>query len=75
MRPADILIYLHEGIDAGSRPHLDNALRRIPGVVAPWFPPNRRSLLFVYYNPGELNALRLIQRVRKLGYQASLVGF
>ena len=75
MKPVDVLIHIRPHLDAGSHHLLDEAIRKIPGVIAPWFTPHKSSVSFViiYYNPKKVSATKLLVRVRRLGFNASLI--
>lgn len=73
MRPVDIMIHVRRRLNDSDRLILDNSLRKLTGVVAPWFAPRLHKVIVVYYNPGMTNANTLLSAVRRLGYEASLV--
>jgi len=75
MKPVDVLIHIRQRLDDGSRLVIDTSLRKVPGVVAPWFVPQHKSLSFVvvYYNPSIISATDLLACVRRLGFNASLI--
>lgn len=75
MKPVDVLIHIRQRLDAGSRHVVDTSLRKVPGVVAPWFTPHKESLslIIVYYNPGIISATGVLASLRKLGFEASLI--
>ena len=75
MKPVDVLIHIRQHLDVGSHLLLDNALRKIPGVIAPWFTPHKQSLslVFIYYNPKLISATKVLERIRLLGFKASLI--
>ena len=75
MEPVDVLIHIRQHLDDGSRLVIDTSLRKVPGVVAPWFVPQDKSLSFiiVYYNPSIISATSLLGCVRHLGFNASLI--
>jgi hypothetical protein len=73
MKPVDVLIYFRQRLDAGSRHVVENTLRNLPGVVAPWFAPQKEYLVVVYYNPMVVDSKGVLSCVRRLGFEASLV--
>ncbi len=75
MKPVDVLIHIRQRLDAGSRYVVDDSLRKMPGVIAPWFTPHKESLslVIVYYNPKIVSATSVLARVRRLGFDASLI--
>jgi len=73
MKPVDVLLYFRHRPDAGSRHVIDSTLRKLPGVVAPWFAPHKEYLVVVYYNPSVVSSKGVLNCVRRLGFDASLV--
>ncbi|MFV1998071.1 MAG: hypothetical protein ACC641_08675 [Acidiferrobacterales bacterium] len=75
MKPVDVLIHIRQRLDAGSSHIVDDCLRKIPGVVAPWFTPRMESLslVVVYYNPNVITATAVLAGLRRLGFDASLI--
>lgn len=69
------MIHIHQPLDAGTRHVVDESLRKIPGVVAPWFTPRMESLslVIVYYNPKMVTATSLLSGLRRIGFDASLI--
>lgn len=75
MKPVDVLIHIRQRLDAGSRHLVDDSLRKVPGVIAPWFTPHKESLslVVVYYNPKLVSATSVLASIRRLGFDASLI--
>jgi len=75
MKPVDVLIHIRQRLDAGSRHVVDDTLRKVPGVIAPWITPRMESLslVVVYYNPKMISATSLLARIRRMGFDASLI--
>jgi hypothetical protein len=73
MKPVDVLIHFRQRPDAGSRHVIDSTLRNLPGVIAPWFAPHKEYLVVVYYNPSLVNSKGVLNCVRRMGFDASLV--
>lgn len=75
MKPVDVLIHIRQKLDDGSRHLIDGSLRKVPGVIAPWFAPHKKtvSLMVVYYDPEVITATSLLSCVRRLGFSASLI--
>lgn len=69
------MIHLRQRLDAGTRHVVDESLRKIPGVIAPWFTPRMESLslVVVYYNPKMVTATGVLAGLRRLGFDASLI--
>ena len=73
MKPVDIMIYLKRKLNDSDRLILDKTLRNIEGVVAPWFAPQLKQVMVIYYNPEITNTSIVLAAVRHLGYEAKLV--
>ena len=73
MKPVDIMIDLKRKLDDSDRLILDKTLRNIEGVIAPWFAPQLKQVMIIYYNPELTNASIVLTAVRHLGYKAKLV--
>ena len=73
MKPVDVLIHIRQHIDAGTKHVIENTLRSVPGVVAPWFAPHNDRLIMVYYNPSKVSSTGVLNSLRKLGFKASLI--
>jgi hypothetical protein len=73
MKPVDVLIHFRQHLDAGSKHVIETTLRSLPGVVAPWFAPQKEFLVVVYYNPSRISSIVVLNSVRRLGFKASLV--
>lgn len=73
MKPVDVLIHFRQHLDAGSKHVIETTLRNLPGVVAPWFAPQKEYLVVVYYNPSQVSSIVVLNSIRRLGFKASLV--
>lgn len=74
METASLFLYLKTPLDEAIWKLLEQRLRKIPGVVAPWFNPNRARFFLIYYNPERVQSRTLLKNVRKFGYEARIVG-
>jgi len=75
MHTASILFYIRDSLDDITIKMVDEKLRKVPGVIAPWFNPERDHLLFVYFNPEKTRASVLLNKVRKFGLDAKIIDF
>lgn len=73
MTTIDTMIYLKRDIDDSERQLLDQGLRKVPGIIAPWFTPNLNSTVLVYFNPELTDPLSVLGYVRQLGFDARIV--
>jgi hypothetical protein len=69
---AETFMHAKEGLDPGARKILDEKLRQLPGVIAPWFHPEKKHLMLIYYNPTKIEAITLVARLKALGYHARI---
>jgi len=69
----DTLIYLRRSISDSERLLLDQGLRRIRGIVAPWFTPAMPSAVLVYFNPELTDMFAILAAVKRLGYDGRIV--
>ncbi len=72
MYVAETFMHIKQGLDAGEKMILDDKLRQVPGVIAPWFHPERDRVMLIYYNPVKTSAVALLAQVKALGYQARM---
>jgi len=52
---------------------VDENLRLVPGIVAPWQSPVTRQIVLIYYNPARIQASEVIKSVRNFGYDACVI--
>jgi hypothetical protein len=69
----DILIYLKRGISDTERAMIDQGLRKIHGIVAPWFTPRSPSTMLVYFNPELTSSGIILAAIRRFGFDARIV--
>ncbi|MFQ5754543.1 MAG: hypothetical protein ACE5H7_00455 [Acidiferrobacterales bacterium] len=69
---AETFMHVKEGLDAGARKILDEKLRQLPGVIAPWLYPEKEHQMLIYYNPTKIEAVTLVARLEALGYHAKI---
>ena len=66
-------MHIKQGLDPGAKRILDDRLRQLPGVIAPWFHPEKDHVMLIYYNPTKTAATTLLAQVKTLGYIATLI--
>lgn len=71
---SDVMIHIKEPLNEEARNSLENAMRKIDGVVSPRFNAGKEHLLMVTYSTGKTSAAVLLERTRAAGYSARLVG-
>ena len=74
MNISDVIIHISESLSSEARLSLENAMRKIEGVVSPGFNAGKQHLLVVTYNTDKTNTAVLLERARAAGYTAQLVG-
>ena len=67
------MIYLGRKLNDSDRLILENTLRKVNGIIAPWFTPRLTQVMVVYYNPYLVTMSVVLASVRRLGFEASLV--
>ena len=74
MSKSDVMIHIKESLSTEARSSLEDAMRRIEGVLAPRFNAGKEHLLMVAFDPKVTSAAVLLQATRAAGYTAQLVG-
>ena len=74
METGSILFYTREKLDDITLKLMEQRLRKVPGVIAPWFHPERAHLLFIYFNPAKTRGPALVYKIRKFGLDAKIIG-
>jgi len=74
MNISDVMIHINESLSKEARSSLENAMRKVEGVVSPGFNAGKEHLLLIAYNPEKTNAAVLLEKARAEGYTAQLVG-
>jgi len=74
MSTSDVMIHINESLSVEARGALENAIRRVEGVVLPRFNAGKEHLLMVAFDPKKTSAADLLERTRAAGYTAQLVG-
>ena len=74
MNISDVIIHINESLSSEARLSLENAMRKVEGVVSPGFNAGKQHLLVVTYNTDKTNTAVLLEQARAAGYTAQLVG-
>ena len=74
MNISDVMIHINESLNKEARSSLENAMRKVEGVVSPGFNPDKEHLLVIAYNPDKTNSAVLLEKAREAGYTDQLVG-
>jgi hypothetical protein len=74
MNISDVVIHINESLTEEARASLENAVRKIEGVVSPGFNADKAHLLVVTYNTEKTTTAALLEAVRAAGYNAQVVG-
>ncbi|MGA8031435.1 MAG: hypothetical protein WCB48_03505 [Casimicrobiaceae bacterium] len=74
MNISDVMIHINEPLGEEARHSLENALRKVEGVVSPGFNPGKAHLLVVAYDTEKTSTAALLEKTRAAGYTAQLVG-
>ena len=74
MNISDVMIHINESLSKEARSSLENAMRKVEGVVSPCFNAGKEHLLLIAYNTEKTNTAVLLEKARAEGYTAQLVG-
>ncbi|KPK73684.1 MAG: hypothetical protein AMJ84_01755 [Acidithiobacillales bacterium SM23_46] len=74
MSISDVMIHINESLDTEARSSLEDATRKVEGVVSARFNHGKEHLLAVAYDTTKTNAAVVLQSVRAGGCTAQLVG-
>jgi len=74
MSISDVMIHIKESLGEEARSTLENAMRKVEGVIAPRFNAGKEHLLMVTFDPKKTSAAVLLEATRAAGYTAQLVG-
>ena len=74
MNISDVMIHINEPLSIEARLSLENAMRKIEGVVSPGFNASKAHLLLIAYNTEKTNTRALLDTVRAAGYTGQVVG-
>lgn len=74
MNICDVMIHINEPLNQEARSSLENAMRKVEGVISPGFNPDKEHLLVIAYNPDKTSSSALLEQARAAGYTAQLVG-
>ena len=74
MNISDVMIHINESLSKEARSSLENAMRKVEGVVSPGFNAGKEHLLLIAYNTEKTNTAILLEKARAEGYTAQLIG-
>lgn len=74
MNISDVMIHINEPLSLEARSSLENALRKVEGVVSPRFNAGKEHLLVIAYDTEQTSTAALLEQTRAAGYTAQLVG-
>ncbi len=74
MNISDVMIHINESLSQEARTSLEDAVRKIEGVVSPRFNTGKEHLLMIAFDPDKTTTAVLLEKVRATGYTAQLVG-
>lgn len=70
----DVIIHTHNPLSQTQFEEVANQVKRIEGVIRFDRSPAQPSLIMVVYNAGQTRALTILNKLTRLGFNASLVG-
>jgi hypothetical protein len=68
-----IFVYFRGRFTERGKCLIDERLRGIPGIVAPWQSPHASQLIMIYYNPLRTNLHQMLKGIRAYGYDACFI--
>jgi hypothetical protein len=74
MNISDVMIHINESLGDEARTSLEDAMRKVEGVVSPRFNAGKAHLMVIAYDPDKTNTAALLEKARAAGYTAQLVG-
>lgn len=74
MSISDVMIHIDETLNQDQLSALENAMRKIDGVVSPRFNAGKEHLLMIVFDPDKTSSAVLLGKARAAGYTAQLVG-
>lgn len=75
MNKADMLIYIHPGLDAQKRAELEKMVEERPGVDCAEFDTHSHyHAMMVRYDPDAIEGMQILETVRRTDPIASMVG-
>lgn len=74
MQYSDVMIYIHNPLDALARSGIEGRLRGMAGVAGVQFDPTRQRMLMLAFDPSRTSPALLLQAVSSAGYTAGLIG-
>lgn len=74
MNISDVIIHINETLSEESRISLEDAMRKIEGVVSPRFNAGKEHFLMIAYDSEKIQAIAFLDKARAAGYTAQLQG-
>lgn len=74
MNISDVMIHINESLSRDELTALENAMRKIEGVVSPRFNPGKEHLMMIAFDPTKTTSATLLKTARAAGYTAQLIG-
>lgn len=74
MNISDVMIHINESLSKDELSALENAMRKIDGVVSPRFNPGKEHLMMIAFDPEKTTSAVLLGKVTTAGYTAQLIG-
>ena len=74
MQLSDVHIHIHEMPNESEQDKLVVQLRSLEGVIAPRFSLEKEHFMFMSYNSDTIKSTALLDKVKKNGFKAQLVG-
>jgi hypothetical protein len=72
--PTDVIIHTHNPLSQAQFEEVANQVKRVEGIIRFDRSPTQPSLIMVVYNAGQTRALTILNKLTRLGFNASLVG-
>jgi cell division protein FtsX len=71
---ADVTLHIDESLSSEQRETIEESIRALDGIVSVHNPDKAPHLTLVEYNPDELKAADILERVTNQGVHAKLIG-
>lgn len=73
-KTADVMIHTHQNLNQDQFEEIASQVKNINGVVKFDQVGNRPNLILVAYNASKVRSLTILNKITRLGFNASLVG-
>lgn len=74
MNISDVMIHINETLSDAARTSLEDTMRNVEGVISPRFNAGKEHLLMIAFDPAKTSAAVLLDKTRRAGYTAQLIG-